>query len=82
MPDPNPRVEGAHLVGSVNLENSEAVFRAGVLLDGDEGAAAVELFVDVADEAADLPEVLVEFEEVDDVDVVGADDIGEFSARS
>ncbi|HRQ09572.1 MAG TPA: hypothetical protein PLG36_00980 [Trueperaceae bacterium] len=28
MPDPNPRVEGAHLVGSVNLENSEAVFRA------------------------------------------------------
>jgi len=28
MPDLNPQVVGAHLVGSVNLDNSEAVFRA------------------------------------------------------
>lgn len=28
MPDPTPRVDGAHLVGSVNLDTPEAVFRA------------------------------------------------------
>jgi hypothetical protein len=33
--------------------------------------------VDAVDEAADLPEVLVEFEEIDDFQIVWADDIGE-----
>jgi hypothetical protein len=49
------------------------VIGAGVLLERDEGAAAVELGVDAVDEAVDLPEVLVEFEEIDDVQIVRAD---------
>ena len=45
---------------------------AGVFLECDEGDSPVETSVDAVDKAADLPEVLVELEEINDVQIVRA----------